>query len=393
MAGSAAGAMAGAALGPVGMLAGAIIGGAIGAWGGSKAGGAITDAVLDPEAPGTLPGPAPGRGVPGTASETPPDAASGPRTQADRRASRSGGGDAGPAQTSRPGPNATASGTGKRFGDNVETAIADASQKHGVSHEFMRAMATIESGGNPNAVSPTGASGLYQFTQRTGKGYGLIDAQGDRRFDARANADAAARLSIDNRRALKKKGIENPTDFDAYMAHQQGATGWARIKKGGAVSSEIRNNMDNNGGRGKTSEEFVAHWERMFAKKVAGTGYDVQDGMVVAPGTVAAAQAASQQSTEAQQATSAPGPTPPEAVQSAQAAAAAPAQIAAAQPTSAPGQPFGQPTSAPATQAPSGTSLQASVPPAQPATESSASATPGAFAPQQTAQGAQQQPA
>ena len=62
----------------------------------------------------------------------------------------------------------------------------------------LKYLPVIESGLNPNAVSPAGASGLWQFMLSAGKQYGLeVNSLVDERRDPLKASDAAARLLRD----------------------------------------------------------------------------------------------------------------------------------------------------------------------------------------------------
>ncbi len=75
---------------------------------------------------------------------------------------------------------------------DIRSMIADKAEEHGIDPGLMLALAHTESGFNPKAISPTGATGLFQFTRGTAKQYGLKN-----RLDPVASADAAARyLSV-----------------------------------------------------------------------------------------------------------------------------------------------------------------------------------------------------
>lgn len=94
--------------------------------------------------------------------------------------------------------------------------ITRVAEEEGVPADHMLAMAQMESGGNPYAISSTGAVGLFQFTGRTARGYGLAN-----RFDPEANTRAAARLYKDNAAYLAKRGV-TPTLDSVYLLHQLG---------------------------------------------------------------------------------------------------------------------------------------------------------------------------
>lgn len=135
-----------------------------------------------------------------------------------------------------------------------------AANKYKVPADWMLAMVMMESGGNPNAVSSTGAVGLLQFTGGTAKDYGLRN-----RFDPVANLDAGAHLMKDNMATLEKAGVP-VTLASVYLAHQQGAGGAIELYRGAAdpthvIPDKIRTNMGLNYGD-KSAKEYVALNER-----------------------------------------------------------------------------------------------------------------------------------
>jgi Transglycosylase SLT domain len=70
-------------------------------------------------------------------------------------------------------------------------------QKEGVPAE-LAAMILIESGGNPTALSPKGARGLWQLMPDTARRYGLVvDNMRDERLDIEKSTRAAARYLSD----------------------------------------------------------------------------------------------------------------------------------------------------------------------------------------------------
>lgn len=72
-------------------------------------------------------------------------------------------------------------------------------RKNGVPDDF-KYLCMAESGLNPNAVSPVGAGGLWQFMRATAKEYGLFvsaDATVDERFHVEKSTEAACRYILD----------------------------------------------------------------------------------------------------------------------------------------------------------------------------------------------------
>lgn len=151
---------------------------------------------------------------------------------------------------------------------------------------FFDAVMHIESRGDTNAVSPTGAAGLFQFTIGTGEQYGLIKRNSagkiiqDLRKDPAANFNAMKRLTADNAKALKRAGIE-PTPGALYMAHQQGIGGTKEIlraiKNGTDVPPKIRKNMNLNNGKGKTPAQFYAMFTNKVKRGMNGAGFKSDD--------------------------------------------------------------------------------------------------------------------
>ena len=96
---------------------------------------------------------------------------------------------------------------------------------------YLERTAFIESRGNPNAVSSTGATGLFQFTQGTAADYNLVD-----RNDPIASTDAAARLAAANAAGLRSALGREPNGAELYLAHQQGLGGAKALLAGGAMN-------------------------------------------------------------------------------------------------------------------------------------------------------------
>jgi hypothetical protein len=74
----------------------------------------------------------------------------------------------------------------------------------------------MESGGNPNAISTSGAIGDYQIINATAEGLGVKD-----RFDPDQNIRGGVILAKQNVDALNKAKLE-PSEENIYMMHQLG---------------------------------------------------------------------------------------------------------------------------------------------------------------------------
>jgi hypothetical protein len=162
--------------------------------------------------------------------------------------------------------------------------LADAkNQQYGLPAGYLNQLASTESTGDPNAVSPTGAKGLTQFTGGTWKTYGL----GKNPFDPEANLDAAGRFTLANRAELRAGLGREPTAGELYLAHQQGAGGalalLANPDRPAVEVTKPQNIMVNGGTMGMTAGDFAKKWTSRFDGQgpvAAGTG--------VAPGAMAA---------------------------------------------------------------------------------------------------------
>lgn len=163
-------------------------------------------------------------------------------------------------------------GPGGKFSPEVEEAIQKAADETGMDVGYLRTMAKIESGGDPNASNKSGAKGLYQFIPGTAKQYGLSGKE----FDAKESALAAAKLSKDNAAELQKHGIEATPEM-LYLAHQQGVGGAVKLinaakegKSWDQLDSKLKRNMAANAGGGKSAKEFVDMWSERYKSKSGG---------------------------------------------------------------------------------------------------------------------------
>lgn len=144
--------------------------------------------------------------------------------------------------------------------------IENAAAKHGVPADFLKVMAYTESRGDPNATNPSGAKGVYQFIPQASKQYGITG----REFDMAVNVDAGARMAADNKKIVERITGRAAEPYEIYLAHQQGPGGIEDILKSAAAGaqdvrrSDVRRNMNNNMGKGKTPAQFIAYWKERF---------------------------------------------------------------------------------------------------------------------------------
>lgn len=102
----------------------------------------------------------------------------------------------------------------------LEAKIVASATKYGVDPGLAISVARMESGGNPNAISNTGAIGIYQFTGGTANDFGLKN-----RFNVDDNIDAGIRLLKQRQVAPQYNKYGRSTAIASYLAHQIGPGG------------------------------------------------------------------------------------------------------------------------------------------------------------------------
>lgn len=142
----------------------------------------------------------------------------------------------------------------------VQDKISAQAKKAGIDPVMMQKIAAMESGGNANAVSSTGAAGIYQFTGQTASGVGIKN-----RFDVDQNIEGGMKLTKQNQAALDKAGLPVSAE-NLYMMHQLGPKAAQEVIRGAAegkskadMSPETQKAMNlNYGANSKTAADYIA---------------------------------------------------------------------------------------------------------------------------------------
>lgn len=176
---------------------------------------------------------------------------------------------------------------------DIKRKIIEQAMANGLDPQTMLKMANMESGGNPNAVSSTGAIGVYQFVGKTASGVGIKN-----RFNADENIAGAMALTKQNQAMLKKAGLP-ATEANLYMMHQLGPRAVELIRGAGdgksvsQLSPELRKSMGMNyGASSLTASDYIS---RNTAKlnSVSSLGAAPSQSAAISADSVAAPKAAS----------------------------------------------------------------------------------------------------
>lgn len=182
----------------------------------------------------------------------------------------------------------------------LESWVSKYSQKYGVNSNDMLTMAWVESKGNPEAKSPTGYLGVYQFGQAAAKDAGL--AWGDV-MNPEKNTEAAIKYAAMNRKRFVKEVGREPAGFEIYMMHQNGYTGYKNIAMQAAnnqpADAATRKLMDNNGGQGMSPAQFLAYWGKRWGESDAAVNGGSSNSTPATTTTAAAKPTASSATTAA----------------------------------------------------------------------------------------------
>lgn len=168
------------------------------------------------------------------------------------------------------------------FGADVDGYIKESSSMYGIPEDVLRGFVKME-GGWTGAMSPTGAIGTGQFTQRTwdslsgtaeGKAIGMrrigsdFRTANDPRHDKRVNTLATGLLAKQNADMLKRAGLP-VTGENLYMMHNIGP-GVIPALKGQPVTPATEQAMRLNGMKpGMSATDFVAFQKDRFQSHYA----------------------------------------------------------------------------------------------------------------------------
>ena len=185
-----------------------------------------------------------------------------------------------------------------KFTPEIEQIFQQQSQQSGIPVEYYRKVAGIESMGDPRAKSPlSSASGLFQITDETWKGYGSGD-----RLNPVDNTTAMTKLTLDNQQQLRSALGRDPTPGELYLAHQQGAGGAKALLSdpqgnvvdvlstayGGDKNKALTAIKNNGGNPNMTSGQFASRWVGDAMGSATGAPPTVVSSSVVQPGDTVA---------------------------------------------------------------------------------------------------------
>ncbi|MBV6540751.1 lytic transglycosylase domain-containing protein [Ursidibacter maritimus] len=164
------------------------------------------------------------------------------------------------------------------FGFDVDTYIDEAAKRYQIPREMLRGLVKMENGWTNN-ISPTGATGVGQFTFRTwnwlatmpeGKAIGMkpISQQtrgtyADPRLNKRVNTLATGLLARLHIQQFAERGIKS-SDENLYMAHNIGLDGFHRALQGRANADDIRNMRRNGMKRWMSVNDFLTYQKNRY---------------------------------------------------------------------------------------------------------------------------------
>ncbi len=145
------------------------------------------------------------------------------------------------------------------IGDKLGIDFSALEAENGLPQGWLERTAYIESGGDPTAVSSTGATGVFQLTKGFAKQYNVKD-----RNDPVQNTDGAVDGAVDAMNRMTKALGRKPTGAEIYLAHQQGISGAIQLLTNpNALATDIVGKQAivvNAGKEGMTAGQFANFW-------------------------------------------------------------------------------------------------------------------------------------
>mgnify|MGYP001574005773 CR=1 FL=1 len=171
-----------------------------------------------------------------------------------------------------------------------ESLIQQASQRHGVPADLIRAVIRVESDFNPNAKSPEGALGLMQVLPATAKRYGI---EGDL-FDPEQNIEAGTRYLAD---LLKGYGGDTELALAAYNIGEDRVEELAKLRgpSFAAIASDLPAETQNFVPQVLQARGEVPMVARAVAEEFSLNAGEEESTVLVGPGTFHRIHATDQQ--------------------------------------------------------------------------------------------------
>lgn len=138
----------------------------------------------------------------------------------------------------------------------------------GYSSSGLARVVQLESSGNPDAANASDHVGLGQFSADAAKEVGITD-----RTDPEQSILGIQKYAAKNAPYLNSVLGRPPTDVELYLAHQQGAGGFAKLIQNPDASAAAlvgtQKIIQNGGTQGMTARQFVEMWAHKFGGTTA----------------------------------------------------------------------------------------------------------------------------
>ena len=157
--------------------------------------------------------------------------------------------------------------------EDIRNSIISKAHRAGLDPTEMLKVVSIESGGNPDAISSNGAIGLFQFTGATASSLGITD-----RFDINQNIDGGIELAIRNMKVAKNLGLDSTSAITIYLMHQLGPKSAKEVLLNAAkpnkgpvkslsVSTQKAISQNIGGSKAKSAKEYVENTQTYLNDK------------------------------------------------------------------------------------------------------------------------------